>query len=569
MQENTPFMRDDFMEYQPKGLTLYESIHEHLEEYADMPAMSYYGIKTSYTQLFEKIDEVERALRAMGIGKDDVVAASLPGMPEAVTLIYAINKIGAVYCAFDCRSKEPEILETVKTFAPKLMVVPDFQVKLLKNIHDTPVVYVDMTHAIGGPMVISGFVTDLVMGRKFVDWSHKNIFSYDAFLKKGKGGENLPPQHATDDVFGYFYTSGTTYGRKSIILTNEHVNAACIQFNELYGNREHLIEKGGIILNIMPLFTCYGMTIATHLPLLVGVRVKLVPLLNTKKMKEKLIKEHPNFIITVPAHWEHFVKEDFTDVDLSFLKLVVVGGDTINPEYEDRINAIFKQCGSQAWLHSGYGLSETTSSGTAPAEGNPKGSVGKALPYTLVGIFDHETGKPLPTGEKGEICIWGPTLCHGYYGDPVESEKLLRLHDDGKVWLHSGDIGYLDEDGYLYFCERIKRMYVRHDGTKVSPYAAEQIMAECPCISRILITGVKDPRHTHGKYGKALIVLREGIPQKQAEDQIAKYMKDNLDAHLIPREIVYVEKLPYTKMGKLDYFAAEKIGSENATEEKK
>ena len=569
MSDQQLFMHDNFEEYVPTGKTLYQYLVQESVGFDDMPALSYYGIKTSYRTLFERIDEVERSLRAMGIGKGDVVAASLPGMPEGVALIYAINKIGAVYCAFDCRCKRAEVEDTLKVFKPKLVVVPDFQVKHLKGIRNCPIVYVDMTHAIGGPMVVAGFLTDLVCGRKFVEWSHKNIMTYDRFLKLGKKGENRPAEGCGTDVFGYFYTSGTTYGRKSIILTNENVNAAVIQFGGVYGEQEKLIEKGETILNIMPLFTCYGMTIATHMPLTLGVRVKLVPLLNTKKMKEKLLKEHPNFIITVPAHWEYFVKEDFTDCDLSFLKLVIVGGDTINPEYEDRINQIFKEHGSKTWLHSGYGLSETTSSGTAPTEGTPKGSVGKTMKYTLLGIFDQDTCEPLPAGEKGEICISGPTLCEGYFGEPELSANLLRTHADGRVWLHSGDIGYLDEEGYLFFCERIKRMYVRHDGTKVSPYSIEQVLATSPVVERVMITAVPDTRHTHGKYAKAIIVLKEGVTEQKAEEHLHKFMKENLAAHMIPREMVFVDKLPYTKMGKLDYFAGEQLGREPEGKKKK
>ena len=134
MSDQQNFMRDDFMEYTPTGLTLYQYLVQQAADFGDLPAISYYGIKTSYQTLFERIDEVERSLRAMGIGKGDVVAASLPGMPEGVALIYAINKIGAVYCAFDCRCKRAEVEDTLKVFKPKLVVVPDFQVKHLKGI---------------------------------------------------------------------------------------------------------------------------------------------------------------------------------------------------------------------------------------------------------------------------------------------------------------------------------------------------------------------------------------------------------------------------------------------------
>ena len=558
MAENH-YIREDFKEYEPTGLTMYEYLESHSKDFSDLPALSFYGIKISYKSMFEKIEEMERALRAHGIGKDDIVAASLPGMPEAVYLIYALNKIGAIYCAFDCRSQECEVVETLKKFEPKLCIVPSFQVNAFKNVTDYTIVSIDPTNTIGGPTKVYSRIADVFTGRAATYSKRKNIIKYSKFIAKASEGVNLPPDRSADNTFGYFYTSGTTYGRKSIILTNENINAAVFQ----YSLTEDYVKKGEAMLDIMPMFTCYGVTIAMHLPLSLGVHVKLIPLINTKKLKQTLIKERPNFLITVPAHWEYFVKENFDGCDLSFLRTVVVGGDKIDPEYEDKINKIFKDCGSDAWLRSGYGLSETTSVGTNPVLGTPKGSVGKAMDYTLVGIFDRDTWESVPVGEQGEICIYGPTVCNGYFKDEKMTEMLLKKHDDGRVWLHSGDVGYIDENGYLFFCERLKRMYVRFDGTKISPYSIEQILSGCEPIARCMITAIRDKDHSHGMCARALIVLREGVDQKQAKSEIDKYIHENLGQHMVPKEIMFVEKLPYTKMGKLDYFAAAQMENEN------
>lgn len=557
MSGSNPYIREDFKEYTPCGLSMYQYLESRSKEFSDLPALSFYGIKISYAQMFEKIDEAERALRAHGIGKDDIVAASLPGMPEAVYLIYALNKIGAIYCAFDCRSQEKEVVETLKKFEPKLCIIPSFQASAFKSVFDCKIVSIDPTNTIGGPTKIYSKIADIFTGRTSIYKSHDNIISYSEFISKESEGKNLPAEKSSDDTFGYFYTSGTTYGRKSIILTNENINAAVIQ----YSSTEDYVKKGEAMLDIMPMFTCYGVTIAMHLPLSLGVHVKLIPLINTKKLKQTLIKEKPNFLITVPAHWEYFVKESFDGCDLSFLRTVVVGGDKIDPEYEDKINAIFKKCGSSAWLRSGYGLSETTSVGTNPPDGTPKGSVGKPMEYTLVGIFDKDTFEPLPIGEAGEICIYGPTVCNGYFKDEKMTEMLLKKHDDGRLWLHSGDVGYINENGFLFFCERLKRMYVRFDGTKISPFSIEQILSGCPVIARCMVTAIRDTDHSHGMCAKVLIVLREGADQKAARAEIDKYIHENLGQHMIPKEIVFVEKLPYTKMGKLDYFAASQMES--------
>lgn len=553
-------MQKEYQEYVPQGHSIYEHLAEKAKDFSDLPAVTFYGKKTNYRELFQHIGEAERALRAFGIKKDDIVALSLPGMPEAIYLIYALNKIGAVYCAFDCRSQEMEVLETLEKFKPKLCIVPDFQLHAFKTVYDCPVVHIHPVNSIGGPIMLIPFFANLFRGRYFMKAKHKNFMSYKKFISLESKGKNLPAEKSTGNVFGYFYTSGTTYGRKSIILTNENINAAADQ----YANTEDYVKKGESMLNIMPMFTCYGMTIATHLPLIVGVHVKLIPVVNIKKFRQLILKEKPNFIITVPAHWEYFVKGDFEGCDLSYLTTVVVGGDKIDPEYEDKINDIFRKCGSKTWLRCGYGLSETTSTGTNPVKGTPKGSVGLATGYTIVKIFDRETWEELPPYEKGEICIYGPTVCEGYFKDQEMTDMLLKKHDDGRIWLHSGDIGYLDENGFLFFCERIKRMYVRYDGTKVSPYSIEQILSSCPVVARCMLTAIRDTDHSHGMCGRALIVLRDNVDEKSGRDQLDKFIRENLGMHMIPKEILFVDKLPYTKNGKLDYFAAAQMEETSA-----
>ncbi len=523
-------------------------------------ALSFYGKKTDYRLLFERIDQAERALRAWGIQRGDIVAVSLPGIPEAVYLLYAINKIGGIYCAFDCRAKEPELSETLEKFKPKLCIIPSFQLKSFQHLPHQPVLVVEITHSMGRTAKAGAFLADVFTGRARLKIRHKNFIPYRTFLRKEKEGKNLPAEKGPENVFGYFYTGGTTYGRKSIVLTNENINGAVYQ-NHTMGN---WTEQGDSLLDIMPLFTCYGVTVGMHFPLSFGIQVKLIPLINPKKLKQTLLREKPNFLLSVPAHWEYFAKDRFRNRDLSFLKTVLVGGDKMAPEYCDKINRIFRDCGSTARIRCGYGLSEATSSGTLPTEESPRGSVGRPGKFTLVGIFDKDTLKPVPTGQTGEICLYGPTLCKGYYQDEAMTKMLLKEHGDGSVWLHSGDVGYLDEKGNLFFCERLKRMYVRYDGTKVSPYAIEQVLEGCPQIARCMIVAIPDRDHTCGMCARALIVLKKkDIAHRTA---VEKYIREHLGVHMLPKETVYVETLPYTKNGKLDYFSPGNGTGENLSQ---
>ena len=270
-------------------------------------------------------------------------------------------------------------------------------------------------------------------------------------------------------------------------------------------------------------------------------------------MKKVLLEHKPNYMITVPAHWEYFIKEDFKNCDLSFIKKIIVGGDTMSASYKNKLKSIFSDHGAENPLLFGYGLSETTSTAVVNFCA-PENSIGNALPNIQIAICDPQTNETLPNNIEGEICICGPTVCMGYFNDKEMTDELLQIHKDGKLWLHSGDRGYIDENQAIYFCERYKRMYVRFDGTKISPYSIEQVLSKCSIIEACLVIAIKDTAHSHGKCAKANIVLKNGVNKKQALPIIKDFCKKNLDEHMQPQKIVFVDSLPKTANGKIDYF---------------
>lgn len=542
-----------YEEYTPENLSVYEYLKRETASYTDQPAIKFYGKVFTYSQMLDEIEKIAKALKAQGIKKDDIVASSLPGCPEGVFLIYAINKIGAVYCAFDCRSKKREIEEMLKTFEPKICFVPSFQIKEFENVNNHTVVYINITHSLNSLINFGMFTANLFKGRTHLFFKHKNFISYDSFTKTPQNTAEAVAEKNSENLFGYFYTSGTTYGRKSIILTNENVNAAAYQ-HRIENTRA---KEGDSLLNIMPLFTCYSITLAVHNPLSAGVYVNIIPLVKPKAFKKIILREKPNFVTTVPAHWEEFAKDDFTNCDLSFLKAAAVGGDVMDSTIKKRVNEIFAKSGCPYPLVIGYGLSETTSTATSGMLATSQESVGKPLINTMVKTYDSESDSFLPPFEKGEICIHGPTVCKGYYNDKKMTDSLLKVHKDGKVWLHSGDYGYVDDKGEVYFCQRIKRMYVRFDGTKISPYDIEKALSLCSAIERCMVVTIQDKNHSHGKCAKALIVLNKNTDKASAQNMVKKFIDKEIDEHMRPDELVFVESLPYTKFGKLDYFGAQ------------
>ena len=531
---------------------VYDHFLKNALDYKDRSAISYYGRSISYGELLSKIDETAAALTAMGIGKGDVVIVSLPSIPEAVHLFYAINKINAIFCGMDCRINSDEIKEVLAHVKPKLCIISDFQLQEFEDIDDVPVVCVSFSKTLYFLSKLASFIADLFKGRLWLIGKKKNIMNYSQFLALGQNKESISYAPVRgDDICAYFYTSGTTKGKKCVVLTNHNINTAVIQ----YATAQKSLAETQRFCNIMPLFTCYGITLGTHLPLTTGKQIRMIPLFFGKKMKKLLLKEKPGYIITVPAHWEHFMQDSFKGADFSFLKGLIIGGDKLDEESEHRINTILKEHNSSAKVMRGYGLTEASTVVTCQPPNTPKGSVGRALAWSEIGIFDPETGAPLAPMEKGEICVKGPNICQGYYKDEEATNSLLRTHEDGSLWLHSGDIGYLNEDGFLFFCERMKRIYVRFDGTKISPFAIEQMLYKSPDISRCLIVAVDDPKHVHGKCAKALIVLKANENEEKVKEKVKSFIRSNIPSFMRPAQVEFVKRLPTTVNGKLDYFA--------------
>ncbi len=513
-------------------------------------ALVYFGKTLKYSDIFNKIDIFAKLLRCAGVKKGDKVIVSLPSIPEAVYLFYAVNKIGAIYCGMDCRCKSGEVEDIIKSVCPKICFVSDFHIKEFRNCVNIPIVYIRATETIGGITRFFGAFAHFFTGRYFVTSKINNMFHFQSFYSSVSEPKSVSEVKTYgEDICACFYTSGTTYGRKCVVLTNHNINSAIYQ----HANADINFKRGEVLTNIMPFFTCYGVTLGTHLPLCLGIKVNLVPLFFGKNMKKLLLKSKSNYIITVPAHWEHFVNDSFENCNLKFFKAAIVGGDSISAEFYNKINSIFKKCYSDCRFMNGYGLTETTSSAVSPTIDTPQGSIGKELSHTLVRIFDADTSEPCKIGEKGEICISGPSVCQGYLNDKEATDRLLKIHQDGRVWLHSGDLGYVDENGFVYFCERIKRMFVNFDGTKISPYSIEKVILKCDEVKACLIQAVKDKHHSHGKCAKAIIVLNNSR-SVEAQNACKKFIVDNLPEHMRPVEIMFVDSLPITKNGKVDYF---------------
>lgn len=271
-----------------------------------------------------------------------------------------------------------------------------------------------------------------------------------------------------------------------------------------------------------------------------------------------MLKYRPEHMFGVPAHYQQLAASlKNTKKDLSFIRNYAAGGDSISLGAEQTVNEFFAAHNVEYPLAKGYGMTEVSSAATAAAGHNNKpGSVGLPMVNTLVSVFEPDTENELPMGQQGELCISSPAVMKGYYGKPEETAAILRTHADGRVWAHTGDLGYQDEDGYVYVVGRIKRMIIRHDGFKVFPSLIENVISQHPAIQQCSAVGCDDKDHVQGRLPFVYLVLdpaADAHKKKQIVDELRQRCTEELAEYVQPVGYKFVPTLPLTPVGKIDY----------------
>ena len=405
---------------------------------------------------------------------------------------------------------------------------------------------------------IKKLATKLV-ARERVPYGKKGIISWDTFIKGAKNGNAVEAEYVGDATVAITYTGGTTGFPKGVMLTNDSMNA--VAFNFIHSGLVH--EDGQRFLGIMPIFSSYGLVCGIHMPLAIGCEVALIPRFYPNKMGEYVRKYKPEHMIATPAFYEILINsEEMKDFDLSFMLTMGSGGDSMNAGLETKLEAFMESHNIRYPLAQGYGMSEVSAAATFCVNDRyKKGSVGIPCIATTIGIFDPETGEELGYGEHGEICITGDTMMKGYYNNKEETEYVMRRHADGKIWIHSGDIGYIDEDGFVYVQGRVKRMITRFDGHKVFPITIESFICEDERVHSCSVIAVDDRERLQGQYPMAVIELVEKIDVSERESickDIYNKCHELLEERGRPVAVVCINEIPLTAMGKNDYRTLEK-----------
>ena len=320
---------------------------------------------------------------------------------------------------------------------------------------------------------------------------------------------------------------------------------------------EKLFRRGQKLMNIMPPFIAYGYACGVHLPLVLGLTVIIIPNLDPEKLGALIWKYKPEHMFGVPAHYQQMASSLLLkNKDLSFIRNYAAGGDAITVGAEQSVNDFLAAHGVEYGLAKGYGMTEVSSAATAASGlANKVGSVGIPLVNTLVSVFEPGTDTELPIGERGELCISGPAIMKGYYGKPAETAALLRHHSDGRVWAHTGDVGYMDEDGFVFLDSRIKRLIIRHDGFKVFPSMIENVISRHPAVHQCSVVGCTDKDHVQGRLPFVYVVLDPAADHKKRQivRELQQICKEELPEYVQPVGYKFLDELPLTPIGKVDY----------------
>ena len=515
-------------------------------------ALEYFGRKITYADFIVQVKRTTAALRAMGVQKGEILTVVSVMTPEIIYLFYAADRMGATLNLVDPRYSAEGIHDYITEVNSRILVclnvTYDRCVQAAKRTHVEKVLVLSPANSLPMPLQL-GYKMKNPDRNRYAS----NVIHWNDFIQKGKGqnttAEPFDPAHACVVV----HTGGTTGSPKGVMLSDSNFNAIAQQFAAF----DQLMCRGQKLMNIMPPFIAYGYACGVHLPLSLGLTVLIVPNLDPAKLGSLVLKHKPEHMFGVPSHYQQMAADPkLKDADLSFIRNYAAGGDSIAQGAERTVNDFLAAHGAQYAMAKGYGMTEVSSAATAAAGHNNKpGSVGIPLVNTLVSVFDPGTDHELPIGQRGELCISGPTLMLGYYGMPEETANLLRRHRDGRVWAHTGDLGYMDEQGFVYVESRIKRIIIRHDGFKVFPSMIENVISRHPAVQQCSVVGCADKDHVQGRLPFVYLVLEPSAvaKKKQIIRELREMCAEGLPEYVQPIAYKFISSMPMTPIGKVDY----------------
>ena len=541
--------------YKFPDISMYDLLKKNNYNREKKIAINYFDNKMTFATFFNEIEKVAKAFSSIGVKEEDVVTLIMPNTPECVIAVLALNKIGAIANMVHPLSAEEEIKFFINDTNSKVILTIDICAEKIMNIIEQTEVYkVIITSASDSMPFLLGLGYEILEGWKIPRPKSDGFYmSYKEFIRNGFNTvQQEIKKYGKDQRAVIMHSGGTTGTPKSIVLTNGNFTSLALQIGMKFR------FESEIVLGILPTFHSFGLGVTIYGPLAMGFEVVLIPKFNIKEFPKMLSKYKPTIIPGVPTLFEAMLKaKKMNKNNISQIKFLISGGDDLSDALADDIVSFLRKNGSFGKLEKGYGLTESCAAVIATLDVEDKHSnIGIPFPGNDVCFVKPNTIEEVEVGEEGEICISGPTIMEGYLNNEEENKTTLQLHDDGKIWLHTGDLGKVDENGIIHYIQRLKRMIIS-SGFNVYPAQIEKVLKTDSRIDNCVVVGQPHPYKV--EVPVAYIVLKKDVKK---DSKLKKELKalciKNLARHSIPSKFEFKDELPKTLIGKIDFKSLQK-----------
>ncbi len=541
--------------------TMYELIWQSNKDYRENTALNYYGRKFTYAQLFEGIEKVAKAFSALGVKKGDIVVICTVNTPEMVYAMYALNRLGAVANMVDPRTNVDGIREYILESDARFVMTIDLAyhaiVKAANGTAVEKVVVVSPADSL--PPVAKALYKMKTKspkpGEETLTWKH--------FIALGDGVTPKYASYEKDTCCVMAHTGGTTGFPKAVMLSNDNVNALAHNYSHI----DIPIKRGHRYFNDLPPFIMYGLCFALHATLYCGLEVIIYPVFDSKGFPKQFAKYKPHHFCALPDHLSYLSSSNITSkMDLSHVITVGVGGDSLDCDLEKRVNSYLKSHGCQYQVVKGYGMTELSATAISSCvAANDIGCVGIPLIINTVKIVDSDTLQELKYNDIGEIWISGASVMLGYFNKPNETAETVITDENGVRWIRTGDLGYMTQDGLVYHKGRIRRIYMTaHEGqpAKIFPMLVEGALKKSQYVSECSVVGRK--RKESDYYEAVAFIAKKDTTAEDSRvvTELAEICAEDVPTYMIPAEYCFVDKLPRTPVGKIDFRSLETIAQQ-------
>ncbi len=519
--------------------SIYDTLKESCNKFNKKIAFIYNGLKISYSDFLNDVDICSNAFIKLGVKKNDVVTLLSENSIEFIVCIYALNKLGVICNMIHPLAGEEEIKSSYNNTNSSYLIILDNQINRIKSI-DKYINYNKVIY-IKEYKILSNIDKIKNIFKKSINIIDNNYISYNKFIDKGRYKNIKLKNKVNGDNIAFIISTNN----KRIVLTNKNINVSALNFNSV-GN--YLVDKK--YLFDYSISDGFGIT-AVHKALLSGSKIILIPDLVHKVIPNIILKYKPN-VLECSTNVLNLIinNKKFNDKDLSYMKFIICSREKLNDNLKDKSISFFKKHNSNVVIKSTFGLKESTSNITITMDESINDSIGIPYPNIIIKIFDKELNE-CKTSSIGEICVSGPVIMKEYLDDPDETNKILKKHKDKKIWLHTGDLGYIDDKGIIHFKSSLKRVIISN-GNEIYPNEIENIILMHPYVQSCFIAGVPHPYKK--EVVKAYIVLKDKLVlNSEIKKSIREYCEKNIASYALPYAYAYRKELPKTISGKISY----------------